>query len=86
MLSGAADNIKKWQCRDGSFVKNFVGHNAVINTLAINHDHVAVSGADNGSLRFWDYNTGYNFQQLETIVQPGSLDCEVLLLFIILLF
>lgn len=34
------------------------------------------TGADNGSLWFWDWNSGNSFQQQETIVQPGSLDSE----------
>jgi pleiotropic regulator 1 len=25
---------------------------------------------------FWDYKTGYNFQSINTIVQPGSLESE----------
>ena len=35
-----------------------------------------MSGGDNGSLCFWDYKTGHNFQAMDTVVQPGSLDCE----------
>ena len=31
---------------------------------------------DNGSLHFWDWKTGYNFQKHQTTVQPGSLDSE----------
>ncbi|KAH9308345.1 hypothetical protein KI387_036256 [Taxus chinensis] len=31
---------------------------------------------DNGSLWFWDWKSGHNFQQAQTIVQPGSLDSE----------
>lgn len=27
-------------------------------------------------MHFWDYDTGYCFQQTSTIVQPGSLDAE----------
>lgn len=75
-VSGAADNIKKWQHRDGSFLTNLMGHNAVVNALACSEDSVLVSGADNGTLAFWDYNTGHCFQKTETIVQPGSLDAE----------
>lgn len=75
-VSGAADNIKKWKCPEGTFLRNISGHNAIVNTLAINNDNVLVSGADNGSMRFWDHETGYCFQELETIVQPGSLDSE----------
>lgn len=54
------------------FLKNFEGHNSVINTLAINEDGVLFSGGDNGSMAFWDYNTGHCFQQTQTIVQPGN--------------
>jgi pleiotropic regulator 1 len=36
-------------------MRNFSGHNAIINALALNQDNVLVSGADNGSLYFWDW-------------------------------
>ena len=75
-VSGAADNLKKWQTRDGKFLRNMSGHNTIINCCAVNEDGVLVSGGDNGSLHLWDYETGYNFQQMDTIVQPGSLDAE----------
>ncbi len=75
-LSGAADCLKKWQGKEGRFIKSFTGHKAVINTLAMNDDGVVVSGADNGSMNFWDYQTGYCFQKTETVAQPGSLDAE----------
>jgi len=75
-VTGAADNIKKWQTKDGRFIQNLPGHNAVVNALACNTDGVMVSAADNGSMRFWDYKTGHNFQSTSTIVQPGSLDAE----------
>ena len=32
--------------------------------------------ADNGSMYFWDWKTGYNFQRMQATVQPGSLDSE----------
>ena len=44
--------------------------------LAAHPPRSLVSGADNGTLNFWDYRTGYRFQQSETVVQPGSLDSE----------
>jgi len=74
--TAAADNIKKWQVRDGKFLRNMSGHNAVINCVASNDDGVLVSAGDNGSINFWDYESGYCFQQSQTIVQPGSLDAE----------
>lgn len=75
-VTGAADNLKKWQCKDGTFLKNFVGHKSIVNSLAVNDDGVLLSGGDDGTMKFWDYKTGYNFQTLESAVQPGSLECE----------
>ena len=57
-------------------MKNFSGHNTPINALAVNEDGVAVSCGDNGTIDFWDYETGYCFQKSSTIAQPGSLDAE----------
>jgi len=74
--SGSADNIKVWKCPEARFLRNVSGHNAIINTLAVNHDNVLVSGADNGSIQFHDWKTGYTFQEEQTIAQPGSLDSE----------
>lgn len=42
--SGAADNIKQWKCPEGRFIQNLSGHNAIINTLAVNQDDVMFSG------------------------------------------
>ncbi|CAM9391179.1 unnamed protein product [Choristocarpus tenellus] len=84
-VSAAADNMKKWQASpllishsllDGVFLNNISGHNTIINTLAVNEDGVLVSGGDNGSLCMWDYATGYGFQRIDTVAQPGSLDAE----------
>ena len=32
---------------------------------------------DNGSMGFWDYKTGYQFQQLTSVPQPGSCYCNL---------
>jgi len=74
--SASPDNIKQWKCPEGKFIQNLSGHNAIINCLAVNADNVLVSGADNGSLHFWDFKTGYNFQRAQAPVQPGSMDSE----------
>lgn len=44
MASGAPDNIKQWKFPNGDFMQNLSGHNAVVNSLAINEDDVLVSG------------------------------------------
>lgn len=61
-LSGAADNVKKWG-PGGDFIRNFPGHKSVINSLSTNQEGVAVSCGDDGTMEFWDYDTGYNFQR-----------------------
>lgn len=76
MATGSADNIKQWKFPEGRFLQNLSGHNAVINTLAVNRDNVLFSGGDNGSMRFWDWRSGYCFQETQTRVQPGSLESE----------
>ena len=92
--SAGGNNIKKWKCPEGTFVFNFTGHNAIINTMSVNSEGVFFSGglslsrwnltsnnvmsplADNGTLTFWDYDTGTPFQNLDDIPQPGSLEAE----------
>lgn len=74
--SASPDNIKQWKCPEGNFIQNLGGHNAIVNCLALNSDGVLVSGADNGTMHFWDWKTGYNFQRTQAPVQPGSLDSE----------
>lgn len=44
--------------------------------MAVNEKGVLATGGDNGSLWFWDWKSGHNFQQAQTVVQPGSLDSE----------
>lgn len=74
--SASPDNIKQWKCPEGKFIQNFEGQNAIINTMALNSDNVLFSGGDNGSMYFWDWKSGYNFQTTEAIAQPGSLESE----------
>lgn len=66
--SGSPDNIKQWKCPDGKFIQNLSGHNAIVNCLAVNADGVLVSGGDNGTLHFWDWRTGYNFERLQVCI------------------
>ncbi|KAK6173272.1 hypothetical protein SNE40_016753 [Patella caerulea] len=74
--TASPDNIKQWKFPEGNFLQNLTGHNAIINSLALNSDGVLVSGADNGTMHFWDWRTGYNFQRLQGMAQPGSIDSE----------
>lgn len=74
--TGSTGSIKQWKCPEGAFMQNFEGHNAIINTLSVSDENVLFSGADNGSMAFWDWKTGHKFQSLDTTAQPGSLDAE----------
>lgn len=60
-VTAAADNIKVFKCPDGEFLRNVSGHNSIINSIDINDHNVMASAADNGSLFFWDWKSGYNF-------------------------
>lgn len=40
----ALHSIKKWKCPEGSFVHNFSGHDAIINTMSVNDAGVLFSG------------------------------------------
>ncbi|KAJ5995153.1 hypothetical protein N7481_002130 [Penicillium waksmanii] len=74
--SASTGSIKQWKCPEGAFMQNFEGQNAVINSLAVNDENVMFSGGDNGSMGFWDWKTGHQFQSIDTVAQPGSLDAE----------
>lgn len=75
--SASADNIKKFKLPRGDFLHNMLSQQrTIVNCMAINEENVMVSGGDNGSIWFWDWKSGHNFQQTQTIVQPGSLDSE----------
>jgi pleiotropic regulator 1 len=76
MASGGSDNLKIWGFPEGKFLRNLSGQKTIIHSLAVNHENVLASAGDNGSLYFWDWKTGYNFQQIQTQVQPGSLEAE----------
>ncbi|EPS42845.1 hypothetical protein H072_3175 [Dactylellina haptotyla CBS 200.50] len=74
--SGSADNIKQWKCPEGAFMQNFEGNKGIVNTLSVNEDDVLFAGSDNGEMGFYDWKSGYKFQGMETIAQPGSLEAE----------
>lgn len=75
--SASADNIKKFKLPKGEFMHNMLSQQkTIINAAAVNEEGVLATAGDNGSLWFWDWTSGHNFQQAQTIVQPGSLESE----------
>lgn len=67
---------------EGIFLRNHSGHNAIVNTMAVNRDNVLVSGADNGSIHFWDWNSGYCFQEMQVSRREGAAASKTHLLFV----
>ncbi|ANB11185.1 Prp46p [Sugiyamaella lignohabitans] len=75
--TGSPDNIKQWKFPEGAFMHNFAPpQNAIINTLSVNEDGVMFAGGDDGSMGFFDWSSGYKFQQFDTVAVPGSLSAE----------
>lgn len=75
--SASADNVKKFNLPRGEFLHNMLSQQkTIINAMAVNEEGVLATGGDNGSLWFWDWKSGHNYQQAQSIVQPGSLDSE----------
>ncbi|CAM0880696.1 unnamed protein product [Alopecurus aequalis] len=75
--SASADNIKKFSLPKGEFLHNMLSQQkTILNAMAVNEDGVLATAGDNGSMWFWDWKSGHNFQQEQTIVQPGSLESE----------
>ncbi|EAY18162.1 Pre-mRNA splicing protein, putative [Trichomonas vaginalis G3] len=75
-VSASADAIFQWNGQDAKLYREFKSHEAVITGLAINEDGVMVTSGDDGSLKFWDFDSGTCFQETSTVVQPGSLAAE----------
>ena len=52
---GGDKSVFYWDIATGSIIKNFSGHNARINTVAMNkEENVIISGSYDGTMRFWD--------------------------------
>ncbi len=79
--SASADAVKSWAFPHGEFMRNFrtdgdVHRGKLVNALAINEDGVMASCGNDGGIGFWDFPSAHCFQQIGTIAQPGSMDCE----------
>lgn len=90
-VSASFDSIKSWALPDGVFMRDFKNLTSpkntkdytekahggkLVNDVTVNEDDVVVSGGDDGILRFWDYKSATMFDEMQSTVQPGSLDCE----------
>lgn len=51
-------------------------YGSILISIQINQDNVLVSGGDDGSLKFWDWESGYNYQDILSQPQPGSIAAE----------
>jgi len=79
-VSCSSDHNKVWKCPRGQFERNLGGHGAIVNGCAIKEaergSSILAVGTDNGYLHFWDWRSGYKYQSLHGIPQPGSMSAE----------
>ena len=75
-VSASQDAIYQWNGQNATLYKEFKSHETIINSLDINEDGVMVSCGDDGTIKFWDFDSGTSFQETRTIAQPGSLPSE----------
>lgn len=74
--SASADGLKQISFPKGTYIRDFIGHDnqSIINTVSINQDGVVFSGCDNGKMLFSDWKTGKDFQHMNALIQPGSIE------------
>lgn len=80
-VSCSPNKNKVWRCPRGDFERDIFGHDeCIINACAIRDNpdgsSILVGGGDDGFLHFWDWKSGYLFQSIAGIPQPGSLASE----------
>ncbi|KAJ3325460.1 hypothetical protein HDV06_004319 [Boothiomyces sp. JEL0866] len=90
IITASADStIKLWDLTAGKAFTTLTHHKKGVRSLAM-HPNVfsftsgstdnikqwQLPNGDNGSMYFWDWKTGYNFQTNQAIAQPGSLENE----------
>ncbi|KAI0461545.1 pre-mRNA-splicing factor prp46 [Komagataella kurtzmanii] len=76
--TASSDSIRQWKLPKAQLLNNCapVESNKIINTLSVNQKGVLFSGADDGTLGFFDWRTGHQFQAAKNEPTPGSLDSE----------
>ncbi|ODQ77754.1 hypothetical protein BABINDRAFT_40779 [Babjeviella inositovora NRRL Y-12698] len=77
MATASSDDIKQWGFPEGDLLGScYPNHTGIVNTIALNDSNVLFSGADDGSMAFFDWKTGHKFQDTATTAIPGSLESE----------
>jgi len=71
--SASTGSIKQWKCPEGTFMQNFEGHNAIINTLCANADNVLFSGGKINSSITRDITRGHLLMTFCPIGDNGSM-------------
>ena len=61
-------------------MNNISGHKGILNTISLNQNNVLFAGSNNGQLRFYDWKSGYCFDEKQTPLQPGSIDADASIL------
>ncbi|ODV60678.1 mRNA splicing protein PRP46, partial [Ascoidea rubescens DSM 1968] len=77
-VTASSGEIKHFKFPEGDFIQDFTpNHDSIINTLSVNgDDEILFSGGDDGSMCFYDWNSGTQFQKMQTTKMPGSIESE----------
>lgn len=71
-VTGSSGEIKKWGFPKGVYIEDFEASEGIINTLSVNDDGVCFAGGDDGSMRFFDYQSGLKTQEEWATSIPGT--------------
>lgn len=76
--TASTNSIKKFAYPAGTLMQNFaLGDGGLVHSMQIRQSgELAVSGSEDGVLRFWDWKSGRLAQQLKMRTVPGSLENE----------
>lgn len=80
--TAAADQVKIWdpqgefECNLGHLSDNDKKVDKIVNCTDYESEGIFVTGSDDGTLSFYDWESKKQFQQIQTPPQPGSLEAE----------
>ena len=81
LVTAGADRVRRFGLPEGVLIQSLESPRVeqaetIVNCLAVNQDGVLFAGGDDGSLAWYDWQSGRAFQRQATIPQPGSLEME----------
>lgn len=72
LASVSVDSVKKFGLPSGDLLHSVLGQQkTTVNSMGVNEDGVLATAGDDGSLWFWEWESGRNLQREQTVAQPG---------------